>query len=51
MLGIIKKLAIKSNDIDKYISLTLEIEQGVDTNNLVNMMLKSVNIEITPNEV
>ena len=50
MLGIIKKLAIKSNDVDKYITLTLEIEQGVDTNKLTDLMLKSVNIEITPNE-
>lgn len=48
--GIVKAIRIKANDIDKYISVTLELEQTADSNNLVNMMLQSVNIEITPNE-
>ena len=48
--GVVKAIRIKANDIDKYISVTLDLEQNSDTNALNDLMLKAVNIEITPNE-
>mgnify|MGYP001419189768 CR=1 FL=1 len=45
--GVVKAIRIKANDIDKYISVTFDLEQNADTNKLTELMLKAVNIEVT----